>query len=53
MWYQLAMQLFHDTQISLKDLKTATIEAGADNMEVIIFNEKRYYIPVISNTLTN
>lgn len=45
LWYQVAIALFHDTNINLKTLKTITPRNLSDDMQILTYNKKEYCIP--------
>ena len=44
-WLQLSMAYFHNTQISLKMLTTITLKHGCDEMDILTYQERDYWLP--------
>lgn len=48
LWLQLGMMYFHKVDIPIKVLKTLTLVQNDDGMANLVFNQKEYYLPMIT-----
>jgi hypothetical protein len=46
-WLQLAMAYFHQVNVTLSTLKALTVQQRNEEMYMIVFNEKEYWLPKI------